>query len=180
MTDPLEIAPHIHDTVFVFALNLPSEEILAFTDPSQESWPLKDALGAAALDPDGIEIVALKDIAGLGLADFLIEGHGMDAAPVLADKARLDALQGHAVLIHAAAFQGVAQILSPGAELTFIGRYSGLRAATPVEPLRFDAAEGTLEGGAPAPSDARMGGRIATVALLVLFLLVGLMIWVAQ
>ncbi|MFQ6546651.1 hypothetical protein AADZ90_001740 [Aestuariibius sp. 2305UL40-4] len=180
MTGSLEIAPHIHDTVFVFALNLPSEDVPTFTEGNQKNWPLKDALGATTLDPNGVDIVALKEIAGLELSGLLIEGHGAEAAQVLTDKARLDALEGHVVLVHATAFQGVAQNLNPGPELTFIGRYSGPRTATPVEPLRSDAAEGTLKGDASARSHGKIGGRVATFALLVLFLLVGLMVWVAQ
>ena len=179
MNEALEITPYIHDTIFVFALNLPDDEVAAFTEAGAEHWPLKTSLGAAALDPSGVEVLASKDMTGLGLTGLLVEGHGMDRDAVSADKARLDALQGHVVLVHASAFQGVAQDLSPGPELTFIGRYSGPRTATPVEPIRSKSAQGTLQDGKAKPSDARVGGRIAMIALLVLLLLVGLMIWIA-
>ena len=41
------------------------------------------------------------------------------------------------------------------------------------------SATGTLPQGRKKPSDAAMSGRIATYALLILFALVGLMIWIA-
>jgi hypothetical protein len=42
-----------------------------------------------------------------------------------------------------------------------------------------ESATGTLPQGRKKPSDAAMSGRIATYALLILFALVGLMIWIA-
>ena len=46
--------------------------------------------------------------------------------------------------------------------------------------ITTDSAKGTLPPARKKPSDAAMSGRIATLALLVLFALVGVMIWIAS
>ncbi len=181
MTNDLEISAHIHDSVHVFALNLPPEEVPAFVEAGPDRWPLKEALGAEALDPAGVDVIQIEDLTGVGLPGYLIDGSGMDPEAIEADRARLMVLSGHVLVIHSSAFQGTAQTLIPGPELTFIARYSGPGSSFVGEPLRSASAEGQISATAEAapPSDAKMGGRVATIALLVLFLLVGLMIWVA-
>ncbi|MFQ6551254.1 hypothetical protein AAD018_002795 [Aestuariibius insulae] len=180
MIEDLTISAHIHDSVHVFALNLPPEQVPAFVEAGQDRWPLKEALGAEALDPAGVDVIRVEDLTGVGLPGYLIEGSGMDPDAIEADRARLAALSGHVVLIHASAFEGTAQTLLPGPELTFIARYSGPGGSFVSEPLRSASAEGQISGTAEAPpSEAKMSGRVATIALLVLFVLVALMIWVA-
>jgi hypothetical protein len=48
-----------------------------------------------------------------------------------------------------------------------------------LEKLDTDAAKAMLPQPKPPKSDARMSGMVATAALLVMFLLVAIMIWIA-
>ena len=120
-----------------------------------------------------------ETLADYGLADYLIEANGMDPASVDPDRARLDALTGPVLLVLSGALADGIDRLAPRAPLTLVGRYTETPDFTLRPPLRSDAASGAI-GDAPAkrPSDAAMSGRIATLALLVLFALVGVMIWV--
>ena len=177
MTDRISIKPTEHGVVRVFAVDLAPGEIPEFTDQDGD-WPLKNALGAEALDPRHVDVFPVSDLDELGLSGYLEQGHGI-AADELADmRGRLDALSGHVLIVTSRAFEGQAQELTPRAPLRLIGSFNEEAAAVSFDPLPSGAARG-ITGGKPGPSDAAMSGRIASLALLVLFLLVLVVVWVA-
>lgn len=208
--------------LWVFALDMPADEVAALNHPEppladEMSDPVAALLGVDLVDRDFVEIFDLADLRGLGLTGYLATGNAIPLDQLAPDRARLDALQGHVLILFAQAFAQRPVTLHPDPRLTLIGSY-----AEDVPPLQFDplpdaAAIGTLtppawptatqhaNGGdaeflpapQPAPqlappedagprppparkySNARQSGMVATYALLVMFAMAALMIWLA-
>lgn len=182
MSDRMQIKATEAGLVRVFAIDLPADRIADLIDPdAPDLCGLKTALGATELSGDHVDLVRLTDLEELGLDGYLIDGLGVAPDDVGPDRTRLRALKGYALVLPSRAFAGIEQTLSPKAPLRWIGTYSEPQVQTHFAPLPSESAKG-----APLPrqskqlSDAAISGRVATVALLVLFALVGLMIWIAS
>jgi hypothetical protein len=188
MSDQLAIPAASVRSVWVFSVDLPESDLDAFRGKAPEGAngclsPMMEAVGAGRLAPSHVELFMAETLAGYGMADYLIEANGMDAVSVDPDRARLDALTEPVLLVFSGALADGIDRLEPKAPLTLVGRYTETVTFTLRAPLRSDAAEtpaASVEDPLDKrPSDAAMSGRIATIALLVLFLVVGLMLWVA-
>ncbi|MEM9797536.1 MAG: hypothetical protein AAF919_13675 [Pseudomonadota bacterium] len=92
------------------------------TDPPANTTPLTEAVGAG-IDPTYAEVFAIKDIAPMGLRDYLAQAHDIPPETLAGDAARLDALEGDVVVLAPKAVEGVAA-LAPRPELTHIGSYA--------------------------------------------------------
>jgi hypothetical protein len=185
-----------HDPAAVSAFN-------PIPTPAERPDPVAALLGVDALDPDFVEIFDLADLAGLGLSSYLATGNAIPEAQLAPDRARLDALQGPVLILFAAAFANRPVTLHPDPRLTLIGSYAEEIPPVEFEPLPDAGAKGSLgqprsdalTSGHPASqtgtaqdappvqvqkySNARMSGMVATAALLVMFAMVSLMIWIA-
>ncbi len=173
-------------TVWVFKIDLPAADLAAFNketfdeDGDMIAWPLKEALGASILDHDGIEIVDLKAIKEYGFSTYLSDANGMDPTQVKPMATQLNSMTGHALLVFSSAFDGPEATMAPRSPLRHIATFTEAVALTPLPKLETPSAKGVLESKVKPPkSDARIGGMVATVALLVMFALVGVMIWIA-
>ncbi len=170
MSERFEISATERGIVRVFKVDLSEDQIESF-DPAP-------SLGVASLEPQYTELFPVSDLKGVGLSGYMSEGLGIADAEL--DKARLDALKGHVLIVLSAAFGGEALTLTPKAPLRWIGTYTEERAPVQFEPLPDAAAQGQIApDGRKRPSDAAMSGRVAMIALLVIFALTGLMIWIA-
>ncbi|MCV6586681.1 MAG: hypothetical protein OIF47_14210 [Marinibacterium sp.] len=149
--------------VRLFAVNLSDADIapmIADPDPAHPDpvpHPTAPAaarlLGTDGLDPSGIELFPVKDLDGLGLVDYLADGHGIPRDQLRPDRARLMALEGHVLLMLSAASRDQAMTLAPGADLTLIGTYGR---------PRTDWTAAPLDSAAAAPfSGARVPPRVA-------------------
>lgn len=163
----LKIPANDHGQIRVFA-----------TDHSVSVDDLPDLFGAE-FDLTYVDIVRITDLADMTLADYIQQGY--DMTPDAADKAAVNAISGTAILVlsRATAGRGVTLTLAPG--VRHVTTYSpDIKITAPVD-LPDQSAKGII-GDAPAKapkSDARIGGMVATVALIVMCALVGLMIWIA-
>ena len=169
----LTIPADDHGQIRVFATDadLPAEVI--------EKTPRGlEYLFEAELNPDFVDIVRIADLGGMALSAYIAEGY--DMAPDLVDKAAVDAITGYAVLVLSRATGEVETTLTPADGLRHVTTYSPVAKITPPEQLPDASAKGILEPKPTKPpkSDARMSGMVATYALLAMFALVGLMIWV--
>lgn len=149
------------------------------TDTAVTADMLSDLFGAA-LDPTYVDIVTVADLGDMTLTDYVAQGY--DMTPDAVDKAALNAITGSAILVLSRATEGreVTLTLAPG--LRHVTTYSPDVQIMPPVNLPDGSAKGII-GDAPvrAPkSDARIGGMVATIALIVMFALVGLMVWVAR
>jgi len=189
VSDALGIPAGAIRAVWVFAIDLPEGELDAFRQESHTEggdvlWPLRDALGVTRLDHGQVEVFDIATIRDYGLARYLTEANGMDAASVAPDAARLDALTGAVALVFSAALPEDVARLDPRPPLRLIGRYAERLDFTPrTAPASATARSGQALPADPPepkrPSDGAMMGRVALGALLVLFALVALMIWIA-
>ena len=147
----------------VFTLNLPAAEVAQLPDKADL---LAALLGVEVLDAAGVEVFDLADLAGLGLAAYLVEGNGAAEAQIAADRDRLDALTGAVLILHSAAFEGRATRLHPDPRLRLIGTYSEDPPPVRFEPLPDAAARGLLPQGRPVATDMRRAARITAAILL--------------
>lgn len=163
-----------HGQIRIFSVPTPAPAGLEEKTPAA----LQSLFGTDALDTDFIDVVDTRQLAGLSLLDYLHQGYDIPADA--ADNQALRDVRGVLVLIMSRATGGVATTLTlaPGVtHITTTGDPARLRIPTNTPTA---SAKGTVPGGKPAPSQAAMSGRIATIALIVMFLLVVLMIWVAS
>ena len=185
MTELYRIPAGSVRAIWLFALDLPEAEIKAFAEKDDGEGdtapsPLRDALGVPRLNQDFIEIFKADGLKDFGLARYLTEANGMDEATVAPDAETLDRLTGTLVMVTSAALPHGLDRIDPRPPLRLVGRYSERADMRLRPPLRSDSAGPQSAETPPAKtkSDAAMSGRIATLALLVLAALVGLMIWV--
>lgn len=184
MSDTIEITAHETGIVRVFAVDIPADQIAAFIARNGR-WPLREALGADALDPEHIQVFDAADLTGVGLPTYLTEGHAIPEDQIAPLRGRLEAQTGTVMVITSRGFASTAQTLTPRAPLRLIASFS-----EPHTPITFGALpDASAQPQQPEPetplarkkpSDAAMSGRVATVVLLVLALLVAVMIWVAS
>ncbi|WP_422071821.1 aspartate carbamoyltransferase catalytic subunit [Tranquillimonas rosea] len=166
MTDTIEIPERDWGKVHVFTLDLRADEVPAFTTPDDSGWPLKRALGATHLDPERVEVLATRELTGMGLSGYLVEGQGVQEAQVVPDRARLDALTGHVVVLPSVALGTGAQTLRPTAPLAHFATYSETPARPANERLESESARGTLTGGRTDPAPAGKGSRARLIAVI--------------
>lgn len=140
------------------------------------------ALGASGpVDPAHVEVFPLTDLSGLGLPGYLTEGGAVPSEQIAPDRARLDALEGWAMVVFSLAFGRAQMSLDPIPALTLIGTYG--------EAPRDLTGDGPVEAQTarpePAPpakkqrSDAAMSGMVATLVLAVLAIFTAVLIWIA-
>lgn len=136
-------------------------------------------LGATFLDEKFTEVFRVSDLDDLGLTGYMIDGNGVDPNQVLEDSIKLAMLDGWVMVVYSAAFVGQAMTLKPARELTLIGTYNELGTDWSSDiPLTSKAA--TEPAKQPTkPSDAAILGRVASIALLLMFALTGFIIWMA-
>lgn len=166
--------------VFQLAYQLKSE----IGEP-EDYTRLETAIGVKIVKQEDIQIVSEAALHDLGLAQFLMMGHGIVEDDIAPATAMLNALKGSVAIIRSGAFGPDAVTFPDTGEATWIATFNEQGTApAPMTPLTSESAEGTMEAAeSPAKkpkSDARVGGMIATVALLLMGLLVWLMIWIAS
>jgi len=167
----------------VFSLSLDDEAARRLKDDATTTpHPVEEALGATGLNRAHIEVFAIADLGDMPLADYIIEGPGAQESAIDPDRPKLSALDGWVLIVYSAAFAGRAHELTPAPALTLIGTYpqDGIDWSNRID-LSTPSAQpsGDWTAASKKRSDAAMSGRIATLALLVAFGVVGLMIWVA-
>ena len=169
----LTIPANDHGQIRVFATDAPLPQEILEKKPDGML-----ALFGAPLNPDFVDIVRIGDLNGMALTRYIAEGY--DMAPDLVDAATVDRINGYAVLVLSRATAGQETELHPGFGLRHVTTYSATTDFSVSDPIPSEAAKGTLAGPdtKPAKSNARMSGMVATFALLAMFVLVGVMIWI--
>lgn len=155
----------------LFAVDLPERELARF-GRRNGSWPLQEALGAAHLEAEHIELFPLSDLEGVGLAGYLVEGLGVPEAQIARMRPRLEALEGNVMVITSRAFGGVAQELRPRAPLHPIATFTEETPEFHFAPLPSEAARGTAAGPQSAPAAPRQYRWPAAALALAILLVV--------
>lgn len=163
----MEVKASERGYVRVFAVSLSRDEAARFVaGPEAEGgdWPLRDALGAEALDPAWVDLVHPETLDEVGLAGYLTQGLGVAEAELEGARERLAAITEPVVVLPSQAFAGTAQTLAPAAPLRWIGTFREEGAPPVTERLRSASAEGPAAGATAAPEAPGSGGRPAWVA----------------
>ncbi|WP_439156084.1 hypothetical protein [Yoonia sp.] len=146
------------------------------TEPTAETM---ERLFGAPLDMTFVDVVRIADLDGMALTNYIAQGY--DMTPDAVDKQAVNAITGTAILILSRATAGQEVTLDLASGVRHVTTYSPEIQITPPVNLPDGSAKGII-GDMPAKapkSDARIGGMVATIALIVMCALVGLMIWVA-
>lgn len=142
------------------------------------------ALGIARLNANDVQQLETNNLDHMLFADFLREGYDANAEDLEEYKFQLDAVSdtdAMVLIIRSGAFVDRPATLITDAAATLIATLREPDTNVVMTQLPNPDPDAVL-GDAPAkkrPSDAAMSGRIATVALLLMALLVWLMIWIA-
>ncbi len=179
MSRSIDIPANEAGVIRVFALSMTDAEAKGLRD---DSGAITALLGAE-IDTEQVEIFPISDLEGIGLAGYLTEGNAVSPGQLAPDRSKIDKLGGWVMIVFSRAFGSAAATLTPAPALTLIGTYG----ETPID---WRATETVVSEAAkpytapPAtvkkpPSDAAMSGRVATVVLVLLGLLVWLMVWIA-
>lgn len=178
MAQAITISTGETGTTRVFSLSMPAAEAQHLRDDEAAQ---RAVLGLDSLNPDGIEVFALRDLGDLGLIGYLREGVDVPEADLKRDAARLAALDGWVMLVHSLAFGGQSTTLKPSSTLTLIGTYGQTKAkGTPV-PLEAQSAapySGTPKNTARPAAPRFRNPVVAGGVLIVLIVLI--LIWVMR
>ena len=171
----LNIPANDHGAIYVLELNRPAPDGLA----DKTDAAMMAVFGKVIVNTDYVDAITPGMLDDMTLPDLIRNGYDMPVSVV--DAETLRGLMGTAVLVMSAAFGGSAMTIDLPADVRHVLTLREDASLDAPRPLTSAAAQGTLPGTAPRkkPSDAAMSGRIATIALLLMFALVGLMIWVA-
>ncbi len=162
----------------LFVLDLPPEAVARFvTEAGTGEWPLRASLGAKALRSGFVDVIAIADLGGMPLTGYLMAAHGVPEEELAPMAPQIDALKGHVIAMPSQAFAQTSQTLTVAFPLRWIGTFGEATPARPGPALKSKAARGSVPR--KPVSDAAMSGRIASLALLVLFALVAIVVWVA-
>lgn len=172
-----QIPAHEHGVVRIFALSSDIDMAIAH-DGTLASLEL--ALGVLLKDDD-VQIIKIETVSELGLSTFLEMAYAIIPEDLAAQRDAVNALTGTIAVIRSGAFGGDDIIIHDDMLVATLHEEGGTRAG--LAPLTATSAEGILDAPTktkPPKSDARIGGMIATYALIFMFALVGLMIWIAR
>lgn len=176
MSDQFQVTTSEQGLIRLFALDLPSDEVAGLREAE-----LARLLGVENIDVDQIDLFSTDDLQGLGLVGYMAEGLGIAPEDLEEDRARLEALKGHLLIVRSAAFKGQYALLTAQAPLRWIGTYPEATSAIKFEPLPSEAAKGNVTPDAKQrPSNAAMSGRVAMVVLIFLVAFTGALVWVAS
>ena len=175
MTTELTIPALDHGQIRVFQMAPPAPQDLLDKTPAA----LARVLGAGTLNTDFIDIFETASLGEMSLQDYLRSGY--DLAADVVDDAALGRLNGVVILMMSRATGPKATTLTLADGVSHVTTLGEKASISVNEPLKSEASQGVIADppGKKPVSDAAMSGRIAMIALVVLFALVGVMIWVA-
>lgn len=182
MSTPIEVSSNEIAKIRVFSLSMTDTEAKKL---QKDSSAIQAMIGAQ-VDPEFVDVFPLSNLEGVGLAGFLSEGNAVPAEQLAPDRAKLDKLDtlgGWVLILYSSAFRNAATSFAPAPALTLIGTYDEAKTDwSASETVKSEAAKpftAPAETVKKRPSDAAMSGRVATIALIVMFALTGLVIWIA-
>lgn len=179
--EPEVILSGDRETLHLLSLDLPPDEVEAFmAQHAGGAWPLRDALGLDQFDPAQAEHVEINDLTGLGLSAYLIAGLGVDEAALDPDRDRIDALEGHVVILQGKGFAAANTPLTPRPPLRHIGAWRLTPAPTTAVPLRTPSAMGQLPLTDAPQIPTRARSRLFPwISLAVIAAILALILWLS-
>ncbi|MFT5065531.1 MAG: hypothetical protein ACJAXK_000532 [Yoonia sp.] len=170
----INVPANDHGAIYVLELNrLAPDGLDTKTDAAMMA-----VFGNVVLNTDYVDAITPGMLAEMSLPDFIRNGYDMPVSTIQAEEMR--GLMGTVVLVMSAAFGGDAMNIDLPSDVRLVMVLHETTAMAAPRPITTDSALGTVPPKRKKPSDAAMSGRVATYALLVLFALVVVMIWIAR
>ncbi len=164
-----------HGKIRVFSVSDPVDGL-----SDREIEALVATFGNAPLDPDFVDVIHTDDLDDMSLVDYVVQGY--DIQPDESDIGAFSLVEGTVVLIMSRAHEGreVTLSLAEGVRhITTLGRGARMTVSAQIDTKSSEGSAAIGDPvGKPPKSDARIGGMVATVALILMFVLVGVMVWV--
>lgn len=170
----INIPANDHGAIYVLELNRPSPDGLG----DKTDAAMMAVFGNVVLNTDYVDAITPGMLADMSLPDFILNGYDMPVSTIQAEELR--GLMGAVVLVMSAAFGGTAFDINLPSDVRLVMVLRETPRMSAPRPITSDSAVGSVPQARKKPSDAAMSGRIATYALLVLFALVAVMIWIAR
>ena len=169
----INIPAHDHGAIYMLELNRPPPEGL----DDKTDAAIMSVFGNVVLNTDYVDVITPDMLAETALPDLIRNGYYMSLSTPQAEELR--GLMGTVVLVMSAAFGGDAIDIDLPSDVRLVMILRETAGMAAPRPITTDSAFGTVPQKRKKPSDAAMSGRVATYALLVLFALVAVMIWIA-
>lgn len=169
----IHIPANDHGAIYVLELNRTDPEGLA----DKTDAAMMAVFGPVVLNTDYVDAITPGMLTDMTLPDLIQNGYEMHVDTATAEELR--GLFGTVILVMSAAFGGDEMTIDLPSDVRLVTVLRDAPAMSAPRTIPTESATGTLPQGRKKPSDAAMSGRIATYALLLLFALVGLMIWIA-
>ena len=186
MEDPFVVPANERGQLRVFALAMTEAEVDDLRAPqlppaSVNAAAIAKLLGTSFIDPQHVDLFHTDTIAALGLSAYLIEGCTIPDTQIMANKPQLDSYRGPVLIVRSPAFGAKTATLQPIAKVTLLGSFTEEVPSIRFEPLPDASAKGILTPNTKPPkSDARIGGMVATVVLILMFIFVGVFVWMGS
>ncbi len=169
----IHVPTNDHGAIYVLELNRPDPDGL----DDKTDAAMMAVFGPVVVNTDYVDAITPGMLTDMTLPDLIQNGYEMPVDAATAEELR--GLFGTVILVMSAAFGGAAMDIDLPSDVRLVTVLRDAPVMNAPRPISSKAAKGALPPARKKPSDAAMSGRIATYALLVLFALVGLMIWIA-
>lgn len=170
----INVPANDHDAIYVLQLVRPAPEGLE----EKTDAAMMAVLGKVVVNNNYVDAITPGMLTDMTLPDLIRNGYDMPVSEIDAEKMR--GLLGSVVLVMSAAFGGTAMTIDLPADVRLVTTLRDTPHMHAPQPIVSDSAKGIISQTGKKPvSDAAMSGRIATIVLLGLFLLVAIMIWIA-
>lgn len=181
MAEMLTVTEREYGTIRVFTVDIEPVEMRRLLDPKPDMMPTGAALGGLLgldwIDPDHADLFDVADLDDLGLLGFLEQGAGISEDELTAHSAQLEALTGVVLIVYAKGFLGKAVELHPQPRVTPIVCLKEAKSAIEFQPLQSKSAEGDIAPVSAPQSNPHLTLIIAILALPILLLIVGAVLW---
>lgn len=168
----IHIPANDHGAIYVLELNRPAPDGLA----DKTDAAMMAVFGNVVLNTDYVDAISPGMLEDMTLPDLIQGGYDMAVPDAVAEELR--SLFGTVILVMSAAFGGTEMTIDLPSDVRLVTILRDTPTMAAPRPIQTDSAKGTVPSSRKKPSDAAMSGRIATYALLILFALVALMIWI--
>ena len=172
----LDIRANDHGAIYV--LEIAGDMPLGLSDKTDEA--MMALLGPIVVNRDYVDVIEPAALTDMSVLQLIETGYDMPVDQATADS--INATRGTIVLIMSAAFAGQAVKMRLPQHVRHVATLRETPAIKVTDQLSAQSAGGNLSTAPvkPPKSDARVSGIVATSALLVMFALVGLMIWIGR
>ena len=182
--EALTLGPTDREAVFVLAVDPEVPQMAPLMAPKRlnghAGQTIAGLLGLEADQEGEVELINPADLEGIGLAGYLVEGLGLDAARVAGDRQQLEALSAPVILLRGRVAGLEERVLPLPRGLSLVGRYGTTYTPIGLAPLSARAATGVLP---PVPGPLPTGGRLPRSWQLILIIgglaLLGALFWLA-